>query len=172
VPHRCLRTDRAICKYSQLPVARAYTVPALEAPDFDSALAALRERGLRASAARRLVLQALFATDEPLTAEQIADGLDGKLPRSDLASVYRNLDRLEEAGLVRHFHLGHGPGLYVRADAPTREYLLCDGCGRVKAVKPGELDGVRELIRERFGHDARFTHFPIAGLCRRCSRAA
>lgn len=150
---------------------RAHTVAPLEAPDLDSALSAMRERGLRASAARRLVLEALFATDKPLTAEQIADGLDGAVPRSDLTSVYRNLERLEEVGLVRHFHLGHGPGLYVRADAPRSEYLLCDRCGEVNAVDPAKLDDVRVLIRKRFGHDARFTHFPIAGLCRRCAES-
>ena len=30
------------------------------------------------------------------------------------------------------------------------------------------LDPVREQIRERFGYDARFTHFPIIGLCSAC----
>ena len=59
-----------------------------------AALAALQERGLRASSARRLVLEALYAGDEPVTAEEIAAGLDGRLPRSDLASVYRNLETL------------------------------------------------------------------------------
>jgi Fe2+ or Zn2+ uptake regulation protein len=46
---------------------------------------------MRISAARRLVLEALYAADAPISAEQIADGLSGRLPRSDLASVYRNL---------------------------------------------------------------------------------
>ena len=34
-------------------------------------------------------------------------------PEVDLASVYRNLEQLEELGVVRHVHLGHGPGLYA-----------------------------------------------------------
>ena len=38
-------------------------------------------------------------------------------------------------------------------------------------VDPAELDGVRELVRERFGYEARFTHFPIAGLCPDCAGA-
>ena len=77
--------------------------------------AACARRGLRVSAARRLVLEALFAAERPVTAEEIAAGLDGRLPASDLASVYRNLETLEELGLVRHVHLGHGPGLYALA---------------------------------------------------------
>ena len=45
------------------------------------------------------------------------------------------------------------------------EFLLCDACGTVLAVEPERLDDVRELLRARFGYEARFTHFPIAGRC-------
>jgi Fe2+ or Zn2+ uptake regulation protein len=64
--------------------------PPLHAEDIDAAAALLRDRGMRVSAARRLVLQALFAAEHPIRAEEIADGLGGALPRTDVASVYRN----------------------------------------------------------------------------------
>ena len=125
---------------------------------------------MRISSARRLVLEALYAADAPISAEQIADGLAGRLPRSDLASVYRNLETLEQVGLVRHCHLGHGPGLYMPAGAREREYLVCDSCNAVTAVEPSEMEAVRKLIHERFGYEARFSHFPILGLCADCAR--
>jgi Fur family transcriptional regulator, ferric uptake regulator len=147
-----------------------HTGPSLAAPDVEAAVALLRSRGLRISSARRLVLEALYAADAPISAEQIADGLSGRLPRSDLASVYRNLETLEEVGLVRHCHLGHGPGLYVPAGADEREYLVCNSCSAVMAVERAEMEPVRSLIHERFGYDARFSHFPILGLCAECAR--
>jgi Fur family ferric uptake transcriptional regulator len=137
-------------------------VPLVEAPDLEAAAAVVRSHGLRLSTARRLVLEALYATDEPLTADRIAGGLD-------VASVYRNLETLEQIGLVRHFHLGHGPGLYARSAVGAFEYLLCDACGAVVAVEPEQLDPVRDQIRRDFGYEARFTHFPIAGLCPDCA---
>jgi Fur family transcriptional regulator, ferric uptake regulator len=145
------------------------TGPALEAPDLASAIDALRAQHLRVSAARRLVLEALYGARGPITAEQIADGLSGRLPRSDLASVYRNLETLEQVGLVRHFHLGHGPGLYAPAGVGEREYLVCDSCGAVTTVDPEEMDPVRSLIHKRFDFEARFSHFPILGLCAECA---
>lgn len=145
--------------------------PPVPASDLEGALAVLRGSGLRVSAARRLVLQALYEAREPLTAERIAGGLDGRLPVSDIASVYRNLETLEEIGLVRHVHLGHGPGLYALTSDGTREHLLCDRCGAVASVDPSRLDAVRELIRAETGFEANFTHFPIAGLCPECARA-
>ena len=116
------------------------------------------------------MLEALFwPLTGPVSAELISDGLDGVLPRSDLTSVYRDLETFEELGLVRHVHLGHGPGLYALAGPADREYLVCESCDRIRAVAPAELDGVRELIRERLGYEARFSHFPIVGRCADCS---
>ena len=123
----------------------AHTGPRIEAETLPEAVAALRARGLRLSGARRVVLEALYATDAPLSAEQIAEGI-GKLPVSDLASVYRNLETLERLGLVQHVHLGHGAGRYVRAGR-EREYLVCERCGAQHAVPPERLDGVRDAVR-------------------------
>ncbi len=145
-----------------------HTGPALPAPTLDDALTALRARGLRASTARRLVLENLFAAEEPVSAERIADGLHGRLPRSDLASVYRNLETLERIGLVRHFHLVHGPGLYAMAGR-ERDYLVCERCGALRPVMPGALEDVRQLIQRRFGLLPRFSHYPLVGLCEDCA---
>jgi Fur family ferric uptake transcriptional regulator len=148
----------------------SHTAVTLDATDSDQAMTLIREQGLRVSAARRLVIEALFSASGPVSAEQIAAGLDGELPASDLASVYRNLEALERVGLVRHFHAGHGPGLYMLAAREGQEHLACESCGAVETVAAAELEPARALIRERFGFEASFTHFPIVGRCRRCAR--
>jgi Fur family ferric uptake transcriptional regulator len=136
-----------------------------------SAMAFMRERGLRVSAARRLVVEALLVADGPMSAEQIAQGIGGRVPSSDIASVYRNLQAFQDIGLVRHVHLGHGPGLHALAVAGEREYLTCERCADYRSVTPEELAPVRELIERQFGYRASFTHFPIVGLCPSCARA-
>ena len=124
---------------------------------------------MRVSIARRLVLQALFAANEPVSAERVAAGIEGRIPPSDLASVYRNLETFEQVGLVRHLHLGHGPGLYVLSGAEEHEYLVCERCDALRAVTRDDMDQVRVVIHERFGWTAGFTHFPIVGLCPHCA---
>lgn len=138
--------------------------PPLPCGNIDDAVAALRERGFRLTASRRLVLEALFTADRPVSAEHIATRL-----RLDLTSVYRNLETLESQGLVRHVHLGHGPGLYALLGRGEYEYLFCERCGAVRALTPEELDPIREQIDHRFGYQARFTHFAIVGTCSACA---
>lgn len=146
--------------------------PPLLVDSVEDACDALRARGLRVSAARRLAVEALFAADGPVSADLIAAGLDGRLPRSDLTSVYRNLESFEEIGLVRHVHLGHGRGLYALAGRAGPEYLVCDSCDRITALDPSALDRIRDEIQSEFGFEARFGHFPIVGLCRDCAAGA
>lgn len=135
----------------------------------DDVAAAIRDAGGRLTSARRVVLAALFAADGPVSAEYLAAGLGGQMIGSDISSVYRNLERLEALGVVRHVHVGHGPGLYTLEDDTQHEYLVCERCDRVDSVDAARLDEVRAAIRESFGYQARFSHFPIVGLCARCA---
>ncbi|MEA2198085.1 MAG: hypothetical protein QOJ25_2136 [Solirubrobacteraceae bacterium] len=138
--------------------------PTVRFETLEGAVAAMRERGLRMSTPRRLILEDLFAADGPVSAEYVARRLS-----LDAASVYRNLETMERHGLVRHVHLGHGPGLYVLVGHGEREHLYCERCGAVRTVTPEQLDALREIVRDQFGFEARFTHFPIVGLCPRCA---
>ena len=117
-----------------------HLTPAAQASTAPAAFAAVRASGLRLSTARRLLLHALFDSDRPLSAEELAG--DG-----DVASAYRNLEVLEGLGLVRHVHLGHGPGLYQPAGRP-REFVLCESCGEAaplaaRGARPRARGGAR-----------------------------
>lgn len=144
----------------------SHPAPPLIARDLAEAKAAVREYGMRLSSARRLLLEALFAADGPRTAEELAATHEG----TDVASVYRNLERLEAIGLVRHVHLGHGPGLYALSGSFADGYVVCDHCGRREAASSDQLEAIRSTVRTQFGYEAAFSHFPIVGLCPDCSQ--
>jgi Fur family ferric uptake transcriptional regulator len=117
--------------------------------------------------ARRLIVNFLFDAGGPVSAQQIVTGVDPT--PLDLASVYRNLEKLEDHGVVHHFHAGHGPGRYVLVGDSAPEYLVCDGCGALEEIERSELEPFRRAVRKRFGYQVGFTHFPMMGLCPRCA---
>jgi len=141
------------------------TVPhrteALAAPSLTAAVVALRTRGMRVSASRRALLEALFDAPEPRTADELAGDLD-------LASVYRNLDQLEHVGLVRHVHVGHGPGRYALKSPGAHGFIACEECGRHAPLPPEALDAIRAAVRSATGFTSDFSHFPIVGRCPDC----
>src|SRR5688572_7486461 len=141
------------------------TVPhrteALTAPSLTAAVVALRTRGMRVSGPRRTLLEALYDARAPRTAEQLARGLD-------LASVYRNLDALEQVGLIRHVHAGHGPGRYALATPREHGFAACEACGRHAPLPAEALTTVRAAVRSATGFESDLIHFPIIGLCPDC----
>jgi Fe2+ or Zn2+ uptake regulation protein len=139
-----------------------------QSPSPQSVLNRLRAEGLRISTVRRIVVNALLSAREPVSAEQLAAGLDS-FPRLDIASVYRNLETLATIGVVQRLRAGDGPGRYVLVRTGGREYLACDRCGALEEADPRELDVAREEIRRRFGFEARFSEVPLAGLCSDCA---
>ena len=147
----------------------SYPAPAPAPATLDAAVATVRRSGLRASSARRLVLQALFCAGRPVTAEEIASGLDGQTPPSDLGSTYRNLETLEQLGVVRHLHAAHGPGLYAIARDEHEGFLACECCGEVRPANPRAVALIRQAVQRAFGYEASFVHFPIVGVCPACA---
>ena len=157
---------------SSSPSDRARRQPAPRSfADIEEVFALLRAEGHRVTAPSRFVLEALFAAEGPISAQQIAD--DSPSAGLEPSSVYRNLERLEELGVVRHVHLGHGPeplhaGRLGRARVPA-----------LRALRPGQerrpvasSTRVRDAGRARASATApRFGHFPIVGLCAECARA-
>jgi Fur family transcriptional regulator, ferric uptake regulator len=143
--------------------------PRLSFDDIEEIVAATRRQGGRISAGRRQLLEVLFTAEGPMSAESITRALTHRGTDVELSSIYRSLEALEQLGAVRHVHIGHGPGLYALTGRSEREYLTCERCGRVTSLDAPELDPVRDLIRKLTGYEARFTHFPIVGLCVSCA---
>jgi len=140
----------------------AHRTEALPAPSLTAAVTALRTRGMRVSSTRRALLAALFRASRPLSAEALAG-------RLDLATVYRNLDALEAVGLVRHVHVGHGPGLYALARRREAGYAACERCGRHTPLERAQLAALRAAVLRATGFSSDFSHFPVVGVCPACA---
>jgi Fur family ferric uptake transcriptional regulator len=128
-----------------------------------SALGILRADGRRISAARRLALEALFAAEGPVSAEELAGRLGG-----DLAALYRNLEVLSEAGIVEHVHVAHGPGRYVLTGRGGEGWVACEACHALTPLTRPQAARLRAAIRAATGHEPAFGHFPLVGRCARC----
>src|SRR5664279_2084560 len=125
----------------------------------------LREGGYRLTAQRQLVLEAVSRLGHA-TPEDVCAEVRETAHAVNISTVYRNLELLEELGLVAHAHLRHGAPTYHATTEEPHVHLVCSRCDAVEAV-PTELvdDLVSRLGRERaFRVDVR--HVTFSGLCR------
>jgi len=129
-------------------------------------LAVLRDKGQRITVGRRAVAEIIVDAPQ-LSAEEIVTRVQSDHPEVHASTVYRTLETLEEAGLIRHVHLGHGPARWQLADDPSH-HLVCEGCGAVQLVPRDRFDGVRDAVEAEFGFAIAFHHFAMTGRCAHC----
>jgi Fur family ferric uptake transcriptional regulator len=122
----------------------------------------LRERGLRVTSQREQVLAAVRALGHA-TPEQIGESVAGV----DLTTVYRTLELLEEIGLVRHAHLGHGAPSYRPAD-DEHIHVVCHSCGAVAGRESGGVVVLAARLLAERGFQLDRGHFTVFGRCRTC----
>jgi Fur family transcriptional regulator, ferric uptake regulator len=128
----------------------------------------LREKGYRLTPQRELVLDAVTQLGHA-TPEQVCERVQRTASGVNISTVYRTLELLEELGLVRHAHLGHGAPSYHPAGHHEHLHLVCRDCGGVAAI---DIDVAAELtrrLREQAGFDVDLEHFAIYGRCAQCS---
>ncbi len=128
----------------------------------------LRERGYRLTPQRLLVLEAIEASDDHISAEEIHSQAHARYPYMNISTVYRTLDLLKEQGLVAESDLGGGRFLYHPVGKAHHHHLVCRKCGRVQDIEVSALHNLRQEIKERYGFDAVFDHMAIFGTCKAC----
>ena len=129
-----------------------------------------RERGLRMTRQRLLILQALCELGGHASAENIYEQASLHRGDLDLSTVYRNLERLRDLRILSQTDLGRGCAEYEVVTDQPHHHLVCQGCGQVIDLDHAYLVTCAEAIRRDFGFEPIFDHFAIFGWCRDCKR--
>ena len=127
----------------------------------------LREKGLRLTPQRELVLKAVRELGHA-TPEEIANKVREEHPGINLSTVYRNLETLENVGLVQHTHLGHGGATYHASEELTHLHLVCEVCGAIGDAPIEVAANFVQNLADDYGFHTDVTHFAIAGTCAAC----
>ena len=129
----------------------------------------LRERGLKATRTRILVLEILGRAQNPQNAAAIRKEANSRGP-VDKVTVYRTLEALFQAGLLDrvggerawHYHLIVGP------DHNRHPHFHCTDCGAFKCLPPEALS--LDMARLKAAFPARVDHLQVnlEGVCPDC----
>ena len=127
----------------------------------------LHEKGLRLTPQRELVLNAVRELGHA-TPEDVAAKIHETHPGINLSTVYRNLETLENVGLVQHTHLGHGGATYHAAEELTHLHLVCENCGSVGDAPIDAAANFVNTLSDYYVFKTDVTHFAIYGTCADC----
>jgi Fur family ferric uptake transcriptional regulator len=133
-----------------------------------SASNVLSEAGVRPTRQRVRVLTELMGEQDDVTAQELYERLRSEGEKLGLATVYRTLGLLAEAGVIDA--LSHHPGelCYRWCGQGHHHHLVCSSCHRVVELADCELDPWLERISRAHGFVTTGHRLEVSGLCAGC----
>ncbi len=124
---------------------------------------------VRMTSQREIILQELQKSRQHLTADELFRVVRKKMPRISLATVYRNLELLSEAGVIAKLEVS-GRQRHFDSEVVGHDHVTCVLCHRVENVR---LEGIKEDCPSHGvvdGYIIKGRRLEFFGLCPRCQK--
>jgi len=127
----------------------------------------LKERNLRMTRQRQVILEELRATDQHPSADALHERVKKKLPRISLGTIYRNLEILTELGEIQTIALA---GSLKRFDGiPHNHYhMRCMRCDRLVDAPMDVVDSLERVLQEKTEFRVLSHQLEFIGICPDC----
>jgi Fur family ferric uptake transcriptional regulator len=137
----------------------------------DSIEGSLKERGVRLTRQRQILLELIDKTGEHLDAERLYQMAKERDPKLNRVTVYRTLKMLKNGGLVDELDLMHYGGdqhYYETRLKQEHAHVICLRCGKIEEFFGDLLMKMREQIQTHFGFEIVLTRTEVGGYCSHC----
>jgi Fe2+ or Zn2+ uptake regulation protein len=124
-------------------------------------------RAQRATRQLQAVYDALAASSDHPTADEIFRRVRDVLPHVSLGTVYRNLDKLRVQGRLRVVRLAGGHAHYD-AMLDAHDHFICERCAAVVDVPPSSPRLDVGALQEA-GYDVHWHTTALYGVCKECA---
>ncbi|MBB1491288.1 MULTISPECIES: Fur family transcriptional regulator [unclassified Paracoccus (in: a-proteobacteria)] len=114
---------------------------------------ALRDAGLRVTQQRMVLLAILMDSADHPNADELLARARAVDDSVSLATVYRTLSALEEAGLIRKLTLESEPSRYEITPAAEHDHVVDIDTGEVIEIASDEIARLRREMLERLGFE-------------------
>lgn len=130
----------------------------------------VKQKGLKYTEQREIVLNVLLHADDHLTAEEIYNLIKTKRPDSNIgiATVYRALSFLEEVNLITSIAFGADGKKYESNTKDHHDHLICTNCGKIVEFMDEEIEKRQERIAKKNKFRITSHSMQIYGICEAC----
>ncbi len=151
--------------------ARARSIPEDQEMAAPGMKDSLRQRGVRLTRQRQILLDLIDQSGEHLDAERLYAMAHERDPKLNRVTVYRTLKLLKEGGLVDELDLMHHSGdqhYYETRLKQEHAHVICLRCGKVEEFFGEPLQRLRRQVESHFGFQILLARTEIGGYCSHC----
>ena len=132
---------------------------------------AIRQRNIRLTRQRRVILEVMDNAEQHLDADQILERARRIDPAVHVVTVYRTIDLLKKLGLIdeldllhlrgdRHYYESHGPRDHI--------HVACLRCGKVREFESRLYEQLKQQIAQDFKMRVTVSRTEVGGYCEEC----
>lgn len=127
----------------------------------------IKEKGLKLTPQRRLILSIIEESDGHLSGEELVSLVHDRMPGVNKSTIYRTLDLLDELRCVYKSE-SHGRSIYHHAEEGHHHHIECRVCGKTIDCQENLFSPVERTLEKKYGFQVSFRHTVIEGLCGDC----
>ncbi len=130
----------------------------------------VKQKGLKYTEQREIVLNILLRAQEHLTAEEVYNHVKKEYPNSNIgiATVYRALSFLEEVDLIASITFGTDGKKYESNTKSHHDHLICTNCGKIIEFMDDEIEKRQEKIAKKNNFKISSHSMQLYGVCESC----
>ena len=131
----------------------------------------LRKNGKLYSKQREQILDIFLKTEHHPTINDLYDLVRKKHPQIGLATVYRTMRVICDAGLARETDFGEGIRRFEhKYKHQHHHHLICLECDKIIEITSSEIEEMQRQLAKKHGFTIARNTMKIFGICRTCKR--
>jgi Fur family ferric uptake transcriptional regulator len=133
----------------------------------------VKQKGLKYTEQREIVLNILLTAKEHLTAEEVYNQIKKEYPDSNIgiATVYRALSFLEEVDLIASITFGTDGKKYESNAKSHHDHLICTECGKIIEFIDEEIEKRQDKIAKKNNFRITSHSMQLYGTCSECQES-
>lgn len=133
----------------------------------------VRRKRLKTTQQREAIVDAFLGTTGHVALEELLLSVRKTSPGVGLATVYRTVKLLEEAGLAASRRFGSGHTLYeVAGQRAHHDHIICRQCDFIIEFESDEIEQIQAKVARRFGFNIIEHRHELFGLCEKAQGVA
>ena len=124
----------------------------------------------RLTTQRQAVLDLINSSSRHWDADEVNRELADRGQPVGVATVYRSLTALEDAGLINSVQLADRKR-YERADKSHHDHMVCTECGRIEEFSHPKIEMLQQAAAAEKGFEIEGHQLVLFGTCAQCKKA-
>lgn len=128
----------------------------------------LNERRLRHSKRREEIARIFFSATSHIGIEELFEKVHRTNSAIGIATVYRTLNLLVDAGLAVRRNFDAGAVVYEKRPDAHHDHLICTECRNILEFQRDEIEKLQEDVAASYGFELRSHKMELYGICKIC----